>query len=292
VPIEWWGFFLAKECSPTEYYNWVMAETHGWKSKEGREATNWARQWGRATCTSNDKHQESSCMQPPNIIVVHSMDKTVATWVVHSLNSHLPKPKLAPTPQKARAPVTGPSSNNDPPANFVESINNMMLLAQNIIQSTMERNDWDQTTTKQIPETLLHQLLGLSGLTWDKCTLLAPIWHQLYQQLDKTAKETVLCSFFQTLGAQVPAFSQFRNSLLFEHILRHKFEPGLSYDTCHHGITLLAVNMCSFATQEQEHQKDEWFNQATMKTPEAIKKPSSKAPPPLPTTVAVLLQLL
>ena len=50
--------------------------------------------------------------------------------------------------------------------------------------------------------------------------------------------------------------------------------------------------MRSFATQEQESQEDEWFNQATTKTPEAIKKHSSKAPPPLPTTVAELLQLL
>jgi hypothetical protein len=291
LPIEWWGFFLAKERSPAEYYHWVTAETRGWKSEEGKEAAEWARQWGRAACTSTDQHQDISCVQPPNIIV-HSMDRTIATWAVHSLNAHLPKPKPAPTPHEARAPATGPTSNNDPPANFMESVNNMMLLAQNVIQSTVERNDRERTTTKQIPETLLHRLLGLSGLTWDERTLMAPIWHQLYQQPDKAAKETVLRSFFQTLGAQVPVFSQFRNSLLFEHIMHHKFEPGPSYDTCHHGISLLAVSMRSFATQEQERQEDKWFNQATTKTPEAIKKHSSKAPPPLPTTVAELLQLL
>jgi hypothetical protein len=145
---------------------------------------------------------------------------------MHSLNTYLPKPKPAPTPLEIKAPAHG--TNNDPPAPVMDSINNMILLAQNVIQSTVERNDREQTTANQIPETLLHQLLRLSSLTWDERTLLVPIWHQLYQQPDKAAKETMLRSFFQTLGTQVLAFNQFRNSFLFEHILHHKFEPGPS----------------------------------------------------------------
>jgi hypothetical protein len=291
IPIEWWGFFLTNERSPMEYYNWVTAKTRGWKSVEGKEAAEWARQWGRAARTCDEKSPESSCVHLPNIII-HTMDKMLTTWAVHSLNAHMPKPKATPTPQAARAPTPAQNKNNSPPADFMESVNNMMRLAQNVIQSTVEKNDRERTTTKQIPDTLLHRLLGLSGLTWEDRELLAPIWQQLYQQPDKAAKEIVLQSFFQTLGAQVPAFSQFHNSLLFEHILHHKFEPGPAYDTCHHGISLLAVSMRSFATQEQERQEDAWFDQATTKTPEAIKKHSSKAPPPLPTTIAELLQLL
>jgi hypothetical protein len=32
-------------------------------------------------------------------------------------------------------------ANNEPPAPLMESINNMICLAQNVIQSTVERND-------------------------------------------------------------------------------------------------------------------------------------------------------
>jgi hypothetical protein len=87
----------------------------------------------------------------------------------------------------------------------------------------------------------------------------------LYQQMDKAAKETVLRSFFQVLGKQLPAFCQFCNSTLFDHILHHKFKPDTTYDTCHHGISLLAISMRSFATQEWECQEDEYFDQATNK---------------------------
>jgi hypothetical protein len=102
----------------------------------------------------------------------------------------------------------------------------------------------------------------------------------------------VLRTFFQDLGKQVAAFKQFRNSTLFEHIVALKFEPGHSYKTCHHGLSLLSVSMRSFAAQERERQDDDWFDSATNKTLEAVRKHNSKLTPPLPTTVAELLQLL
>jgi hypothetical protein len=98
--------------------------------------------------------------------------------------------------------------------------------------------------------------------------------------------------FFQNLGKQEPAFSQFRNTTLFEHITSYKFKPGAAYALCHHGISLLAVSMRSFAAQKRESQDDEHFKRATTKTPEAVRKHSEKAPPPLPMTITELLQLL
>jgi hypothetical protein len=165
-----------------------------------------------------------------------------------------------------------------------------MALAHDVIKSSMERSDRECTVAKRLPEGLLCNLLGLSGLAWDDQSLLAPVWLTLHQQPDKASKALVLRTFFQDLGKQEPAFSQFRNSMLFEHITAHKFEPGAAFDTCHHGISLLAVSMRSFAAQERERQDDDDFDMATNKTPEAVRKHSAKAPPPLPTTIAELLQ--
>jgi hypothetical protein len=105
-------------------------------------------------------------------------------------------------------------------------------------------------------------------------------------------KELVLRNFFGSLA--VPSlFKQFRNNTLFDHVCNYKFEPGPSYETCHHGISLLAVSMRSFADQERESQDDTYFAQATNRTPpEAVRKYHSKLPPLIPTTVAELLQLL
>jgi hypothetical protein len=50
--------------------------------------------------------------------------------------------------------------------------------------------------------------------------------------------------------------------------------------------------MRSFAAQERERKDDDDFEMATHKTPEAVRKQTSKAPPPLPATVAEVLQLL
>jgi hypothetical protein len=102
----------------------------------------------------------------------------------------------------------------------------------------------------------------------------------------------VLKSFFQDLGQQVRAFRLFRNSKLFDDIMSHHFEPGAYYDTCHHGISLLAVSMRTFEAQERERQDDEDFDQATHKTPEAVRKHNSKGPPPLPSSIGDLLQAL
>jgi hypothetical protein len=85
---------------------------------------------------------------------------------------------------------------------------------------------------------------------------------------------------------------QFQEQHTFKHILHHKLEPGAGYDMCHHGISLLAISMRSFAAQERERKDDDDFEMATNNTPEAVRKQTSKAPPPLPATVAELLQLM
>jgi hypothetical protein len=215
-----------------------------------------------------------------------TMDTAIVRWALHSLHSYLPKPKAPPRPAREE-PDTRTGTDNTSAI-----LQHAISLAHDVIKTSAERSDREKQPTKQLPEALLCRLLGLSGLGWDDNTLLAPIWQQLYQQTDKTAKEMVLRSFFQTLGKQVPTFTQFRNSTLFDNIIHHKFEPGAAYDTCHHGISLLSVSMRSFAAQERESQEEAYFAQATSTTPDAIRKHSAKAPPPLPTTVAELLQLM
>ena len=73
----------------------------------------------------------------------------------------------------------------------------------------------------------------------------------------------------------------------------HKFQPGVTFKTCHHGMSILAVTLQSKATQEQEqHEDDKCFKLATNKTPDPVKKHTSKKPPPLPTSIGDFRQLL
>jgi hypothetical protein len=105
-------------------------------------------------------------------------------------------------------------------------MNQAMVLARDAIRQAIECSDREKTVSKKLPDTTLCRLLGLMGLGWEEQHLLAPIWLSLHQQLDKTARGLVLQTFFQDIGKQAPAFSQFRNSTLFHHILIHKSSRG------------------------------------------------------------------
>jgi hypothetical protein len=83
---------------------------------------------------------------------------------------------------------------------------NAVVLAQDVIKYSLERSDWEKPSNRQVPETLLCCLLGLSGLTWNEQEKLPTIWLQLYQQTDKAAREMVLRTFFQDLGHHIPSF--------------------------------------------------------------------------------------
>ena len=281
MPIEWWGFFLSSARTPRDGYKWITAQTRTWTNGDEREAAQIARRWMRAACTSLDDSNESCVALPATPVAV---DKEVATWIVHTLGRHLPKPKTAPT--RAARPI--PLGE----AGHATIMQHAMSLAQDVIKASTERNDRDSEKVKTLPEPLLCRILGLSGLAWDEQHLMAPIWLQLRQQTDKPSKELVLRSFFQSLSAEATAFKQFRNSTLFDNILNCRFEPGPSYETCHHGISLLAVSMRSFAAQEKEKEEDSYFEAATNKTPDAVRKHHAKLPPPLPTTLAELIQLV
>jgi hypothetical protein len=215
-------------------------------------------------------------------------DEKSVQWAAYSLHNYLPRLKHSPGAQAQPAvALASPDL-----AAYSATLNQAMVLAQDAIRQSVERPDREKTIPKKLPDTILCRLLGLSGLGWEDQHLLAPIWLSLHPQPHTTARGLVLQTFFQDLGKQAPAFSQFRNSTLFDHILNHKFEPGAGYESCHHGISLLAVSMRSFSAQERERRDDDDFELAMNKTPEAVRKHSSKAPPPLPTTVAELLQLM
>jgi hypothetical protein len=117
----------------------------------------------------------------------------------------------------------------------------------------MERNDRERTAVaKHLPDALLCCLLGWSGLGWGTQSLMAPSWLTLYQQPDKICGAMAIREFFQDLGEELPAFSQFENTLLFDHIANIKLASGSSHEKAHHGLSLLALSMRSFTVQEQE----------------------------------------
>ena len=250
-----------------------------------KAAARLARQWGQAACT------QPVADHPRSGVAIHiqtpALDEEVISWSVRRLATYLPV---------SESPPSAVSGGLQPPSRIdtaqTELCHQAVLLAQNVLQTVTERTDRERSTSKTVPEALLCNLVGLSGLSWDDRDMLAPIWKQLYQQPDKAAKEVALRTFFQDLGKQCPAFRHFRNSLLFDHIGGHKFEPGAAYETSHHGLSLLAVSLRSFADQERERQDDDCFEQATNRTPDAVRKHSTKTPPPLPTFIGELLQLL
>jgi hypothetical protein len=288
VPQVWWSFFLSKPRTPMETYRWVTATTWNWKSNTEKTAANTAKQWSRAACTHTIASAETSGVA---IAVGYSPRNTVTVqWASHSLSRYLPRPKPSPGNQ---APAAATPTPTPPETNHHHAtLHQAMLLAQDVITKTFERSDREKTVAKRLPEATLCRLLGLSGLAWADQSHLAPVWLTLHQQLDKASREMVMRAFFQELGKTVPAFTQFCNSTLFDNIIAHKFEPGAAYETCHHGISLLAVSIQIFAAQEREQQDNDHFEQAMNKTPEAVQKHSTKAPPPLPTTIAELQQLV
>ena len=111
---------------------------------------------------------------------------------------------------------------------------------------------------------------------------------------DWTRKDVTssLGKIFQKLGEECPDLKLFHSSTLFEHIVNHKFIPGESYKTCHHGLSILAVSLHSFAVQEHhEQQENDVFQKASNITPDVYCKHHSKGPLALPQSIGDLLQL-
>jgi hypothetical protein len=287
LPITWWSYFLTKARTPSETYRWIEGITRTWTAAELKTAATTAREWIRVACTSSTQEAASSSVAIP--IQVAPRDEQLLNWASQGLSTYLPRPKPPPA-QRIQEPP--PRRTTAPEEHRAEhsAIRQAMVLAQEVIRAQYDKTARDKP--KRLPEKTLCNLLGLCGLAWEDRDLLPQIWLDLHQQPDKAAKVLVLKSFFQDLGQQVRAFRLFRNSKLFEDIMAHQFEPGACYDTCHHGISLLAVSMRTFEAQERERQDDEDFEQATHKTPEAVRKHNSKGPPPLPSSVGDLLQAL
>jgi hypothetical protein len=101
------------------------------------------------------------------------MDQQVAHWAAHNLASYLPKPKASRSTVTKRRVV-------QPDDGQVSVMQHTMLLAQNIIQKATEPTDRENAPIKPLPDPLLYQLLGLSGLTWEDQHLLSPVCTQLH----------------------------------------------------------------------------------------------------------------
>ena len=57
-----------------------------------------------------------------------------------------------------------------------------------------------------------------------------------------------------------------------QYIINHKFLPGESFDTCHHGLSILAISLHSFTVQELKQHEDNIFQWASNITPDALWK--------------------
>ena len=283
IPHAWWPTFLGSPLTVLDGFNYINTVTQGWTSDNAKKAARAARLWARCACTQHEANQRTSGVTIPT--KVRNMDPETLSWAHDQLGSYLP------TPDQTR---TGPPTLNHAatttPSRTEEIALQLSAAAHSLIQSAIERTDTTRATTKEIPENLTCFLLGISGLAWDDRHLLAPIWTELYKQPNKSTREVTLQTFFAELSAQVPSFREFSNTTLSDNIINHKLAPGPTYETCHHGISILAVSLRTFTIQELERQEETCFDLATNKTPDAIKKHMSKGPPPLPTTISELIQ--
>ena len=157
---------------------------------------------------------------------------------------------------------------------MVKMAQQLIQMAQTLIDHETDHSDPIQKfTTKQLPKHIICNLLGLSDHSWDCQDLLPKIWQDLHQQSDQKGYNIILhAGLFHILGDKCADLEQFYSSILFHHIIKHKFILGESFNTCHHGMSILVVSLCSFTIQKQEHWEDDYFWEASHKTPDAVQK--------------------
>jgi hypothetical protein len=285
IPQSWWPFFLPGSKTPGNALEFVASITRQWTSDAGKEAAAKARLWARSACTADTRHTDTSALAIR--INVDEGDTETIRWATQHLQSYLPAPGLTnPTPTTNTTPNYGSADA------MVLMAQQSMQMAQSLIDRDMDRSDPSRRAPKQLPDDIVCHLLGLCGLTWTNRDQLPKIWQSLHQQADQKGRDVVLRRFFQQLGEHCPDLEHFHSSQLFEHIVQHKFIPGDSYDTCHHGLSILAVSLRSFTVQEHEQREDEYFREASNKTQDSIRKHKTKGPPALPTSIGELLLLL
>ena len=285
IPQSWWPFFLQGNRTPGNTLVFITHTTSNWTSDIGKEAAARARLWARSACTADTRNTDTSALAIR--INVDEGDTKTIRWATQHLQSYLLTPGTT-HPE--------PTTNNQPTNSSADAMVLMaqqsMQMAQSLIDRDMDRSDPSRCAPKQLPDDIVCHLLGLCGLPWIKCDQLPKIWQSLHQQADQKGRDIILRQFFQQLGEHCPDLEHFHSSQLFKHIVQHKFIPGNSYDTCHHGLSILAISLRSFSVQEQEQREEEFFREATNKTQDSIRKHKTKGPPALPTLIGELLLLL
>ena len=205
IPPLWWGWFLQRDRTPTQTYQWAAAVTRRWKTGTEKIAADSLKRWLRAACTESLEVARSSAIHVN--LLPSGRDNLVLEWASNSLHQYLPRPKQTPptpSPTQQRDTTRTPSRYTD-----ADTVRDAMRLAHAVVQSSADRPSREPTKDKTMPETTLCRLLGLSSLTWADREHLAPIWQKLHQQPDRHAKGMVLRAFFQQLGKQDPAFRRF-----------------------------------------------------------------------------------
>ena len=285
IPQSWWLVFVQGAKMPRNTLQFIASITRCWTSHVGKEAASRAHLWALSTCTT-DAHDPDISTKAIRINVDEGTTETIS-WAMKHLQGYLPVPGTTNT----TTPHTDPH-NTDASHPMVMMAQQSLQMAQSLINRDMDCTNPTCHMPKQLPEDVVCHLLGLCGLTWDNHDQLPKFWQSLHQQADQKGQDIALHRFFQQLGETCPDLKHFHSSQLFEHIINHKFIPGDSYDTCHHGLSILAISLHSFSIQEHEQCEDEYFQETSNKTQDYIWKHKTKGPPALPTSIGKLLLLL
>jgi hypothetical protein len=285
VPQSWWPAFLHGTKTPRDALELIASITRRWTSDVGKEAASRAQLWARSACTADERDPELSAVAIR--VNVDEGDTETVNWATQHLQGYLPVPS---TTNNTPPHVDPLNTAHDHP--MIMMAQQTMQMAQSLIDRDVDRSDPARRAPKQLPEDIVCHLLGLCGLPWDDRDQLPKIWQSLHQQTDQKGRDVALRRFFQQLGETCPDLEHFHSSQLFDHIINHKFIPGDSYDTCHHGLSILALSLRSFSIQEHEQREDEYFREASNKTQDSIRKHKTKGPPALPTSIGELLLLL
>ena len=174
IPPTWWTTFLHGATAPRAALHFINWSTRNWTSPDSNIAGSTACLWAHSTCTASNQNPECSL-----IAICMTIDEgnlETVQWAMQHLHAYLPAPLELTTNT-----TTTPDHDNDYAHNLAQMGQQLLHMAQALINQETDRTDHGPCAPKQLPEDIICNLLGLSSLQWDHRDELPTIWQQLHQ---------------------------------------------------------------------------------------------------------------
>jgi hypothetical protein len=303
LPHLWLKFFVLQSRHPLEAWSFLKQETENWEgpaTSELKKAKKIVRDWSRATATGQPVPQEDASEDEPTPLrsemELEFESVTYENEAEDWLEEHLAKlfPTSAPTSATTNSAATGDIHQYiRTSARAIERLSHITTSQEErqteIVAGQRARAE-QSTTSKQISDIRLAQLLGQAGLSWSEHQKLPTWFSRIHEQPDKQSKKLVVKEMFSVLAMRDRYFRNFENVKLFSDIIEHNFTPGLTANDAHHGMSILAFTTKSANTVKAERDEEEYYGAANTLTPDHVRKHRKGKMVPLATTLDELLR--